>query len=101
MTTYLRKIAEEIRAYVPPDAVPGGDDTLLFDVYAVLALACGSSTTSEDVHNAWVAWMTNHDADHDSLVPFEDLGSETAAADLPFLRAIQAWAGRQAIVAEL
>lgn len=92
---YLERVADEIRAEVPPDAMPSGDDGLLFDLYAVLALACGKSVTAESVHNAWVAWMRHQDQKHDALVPYGDLDSETAAADLPFVQAIRVWADRQ------
>ena len=35
-----------------------GDTTLLFCVYALLALAKGERTVLEDVRDAWAVWMS-------------------------------------------
>lgn len=88
---YVRKVAHEIRAKVPPNDLPDGDDHLLFDLYAVLALSAGESVRPEDVHNAWVVWMATRDPSHESLRPFQELDPETRAADKPFVDAIRGW----------
>jgi hypothetical protein len=52
-------------------------------------LAVGEQVSRRDVHNAWTAWMLSQDADHDSLVPFEELDPDTQAEDGPFVKAIR------------
>lgn len=76
-------------AEVPDDLLPDEDSDLLFLMYAVLLLAKGADVTREDVHNAWVAWMTHRGQDHESLVTFKDLPLETQAEDGPYVLAIR------------
>lgn len=45
-------------------------------------------TQLENVHNAWTAWISQTEPEHESVTPFTDLDSETQAADQPFLDAI-------------
>src|SRR6266702_3978902 len=73
MTTYLDVLADEIRREVPADALPNEDTTDLFRLYAVLLLAKGQSVSRQDVHNAWVAWMSARGKQHSSMRPFEEL----------------------------
>jgi hypothetical protein len=73
---------------VPPSDLPDENSRLLFRIYAVLALAKGEAVTAEDVHNAWVAWASSINADHESLVPFNELDHETASFDKPYVEAI-------------
>lgn len=87
--TYLDAVADEIRAAVRHDALPDADTTQLFRLYAVLLLAKGDAVTAEDVHNAWVAWMVARGEDHESLVPFSELDSQTQVEDGPFVVAIR------------
>lgn len=86
---YLDELAERIRANVSPDALPSGDTRPLFRLYAVLALAKGEQVTSRDVHNAWAAFMAQQDPDHESLVPFDELDSDTRDEDTPYVLAIR------------
>lgn len=88
--SYLDDLATTIRGYVPAEALPTGDLDALFRLYAVLALAKGDATTTEDVHNAWAAWMQERNVDHRSLRPFSDLDSAKQAADKPYVDAIRA-----------
>jgi hypothetical protein len=93
---YLEKLAQDIKAAVPADAVPNGDNDDLFVLYASLLLAKGSSVTAADVHNAWAAWMTARgQGDHQSVVPFEQLSPEVQQEDSPFLTAIRQVAGKR------
>ncbi len=87
---YLDELAEAIWRAVLPEALPGGDTSALFRVYAVLLLAKGEQVTRADVHNAWVAWMAGQDSDHESLVPFSDLDAATQAEDSPYVLAVRA-----------
>jgi len=90
--TYLDDIAADIRNAVPKDALPDEDTVGLFLSYAVLLLAKGVDVTREDVHNAWVAWMSakgEGDESHESMVPFSELPPETQAEDSPFVVAIR------------
>lgn len=89
---YLQETAEQIRRQLPADAMPDNSEALLL-MYAVLARAKGASTTAVDVHDAWTAWMTLRNEDHESMVPFADLAAEVRAEDAPFLRAIQRASG--------
>jgi hypothetical protein len=88
--TYLDEVARAIREAVPPDLMPDGDTAPLFRIYAVLALARGAEVTTEDVHDAWVAWMLERDPGHPSLRPFDELDEDVRRMDEPFAQAIRA-----------
>jgi hypothetical protein len=51
--------------------------------------AKGVNSQASDVHDAWAAWMTTIDPDHEAIRPFSDLGPATRAEDSPFLAAIR------------
>jgi hypothetical protein len=87
--TYLDTLAERIRAEVPAELLPRGDTETLFLIYAVLALAKREAVTAEDVHNAWVAWMTLEGKDHEAMREFADLPHATRREDEPFVTAIR------------
>lgn len=87
--TYLDDLASRIRAAVPPGDLPHDDTHDLFRLYAVLLLAKGEKVNAEDVHNAWVAWMTDRDPTHEALVPSSDLSKSLVAQDKPYVEAIQ------------
>ena len=87
---YIQQMAEAIRLQVSPDKLPDENSRLLFRVYAVLAIAKGLSVSEEDVHAAWVAWMTGIDPAHEALVPFEELDHDTRTSDRPYVEAIRA-----------
>lgn len=93
--TYLDEIGAAISARLSPDELPQGDVESLMRLYAVLALAKGTRTTAEDVHNAWVAWMAGIDPGHDALRPFGELDQKTRDEDAPFLAAIRAVAEQE------
>lgn len=86
---YLELLAREILQAVPVDALPDDDTSTLFLIYAVVLLARGGDTGRDDVHNAWVAWMTIKGLQHNSMVPFAELPSDTQAEDSPFVIAIR------------
>lgn len=86
---YLDRLASAIRREVPAHKLPEENTRDLFRIYAVLMLAVGEQVRSEDVHNAWVAWMASRDATHESLVPFDDLDEATAAEDDVYAQAIK------------
>jgi hypothetical protein len=91
---YIDKIAEAIRCEVSPDKLPDEEAVSLFRLYAVLALAKGTSVTLQDVHNAWAAWMIERDPEHESIKPFSELSSGVKKEDEPYLNAIRAVADR-------
>jgi len=93
--TYLAELSAEIEQGVPPDLLPRGDTRPLFRLYALLALVKGADVTAADVHNAWAIWMEQQDPHHRSIRPFEELDTETQAADQPFAMAIRAAAERR------
>lgn len=88
--TYLDGLGARIRALVPKADLPDENTRGLFRIYAVLMLAKGTAVTTEDVHNAWAAWMAGIDPDHEALVPFQDLGADVASDDEPYAQAIRA-----------
>lgn len=91
--SYLRRLADEIRAVLTHESVPADSDDL-FLLYAVLALVKGNAATAEDVHNAWVAWMEMRGERHESMVPFGELTRDVRAEDDPFVAAIRTVASR-------
>ena len=93
--SYVAEMAAAIRAELPADLVPDEDTEPLFLLYALLALVKGVGVTSEDVHDAWAAWMTWRGEAHESLVPFARLSVATRAEDDPFVVAIRRVAARQ------
>ena len=89
MSNYLERDAELVRKSLPKGTeVPEGSEDL-FRMYAVLMRAKGVETQAEDVHDAWSAWVSGTEPDHESAVPFDNLDAETKAADQPFLIAIR------------
>ncbi len=92
--TYLDNLAAEIERQIPPDLLPTGDSELLFRLYALLLLAKGTAVTARDVHNAWAAWMQEHDPGHRSIKPFDQLDAVTQTSDEPFAEAIRHVADR-------
>lgn len=86
---YLREVAVRIRHEVPPDQLPEADPTLLFDLYAALALSTGTRTTGREVHDAWVVWMLAQGESHPAMVPYDELEAGIQAADEPFAEAIR------------
>jgi hypothetical protein len=88
-TSYIAEIAAEIRRAVAPQFLPEGDTDGLFLIYAVLALAKGQAVDARDIHNAWAAWMTTLDPEHDSIVPYDDLPPEVRHEDDPFVAAVR------------
>jgi hypothetical protein len=86
---YLRPIANRIRDRVPRQMLPDGDATLLFDLYAALALSRGTQTNERDVHDAWVIWMISKAEDHPAMVPYERLERARQREDRPYVEAIR------------
>jgi hypothetical protein len=87
--TYLEELATAIREAVQEEALPDGDTTSLFLMYAVLLLAKGEGVSQDDVHNAWVAWTIIKGEHHQSSVPFSALPPATQSEDSPFVLAIR------------
>lgn len=91
---YLNELADTIKAHVPSDKLPKGDDDALFRLYAVLLRAKGESVTQSDVHDAWSAWMADEDPSHKSLVPYLELDEETQDEDRVYATAIRSAAAK-------
>ena len=90
---YLDTIAAAIQRTAHPDAVTL-DDLPLYRLYAVLLLAKGQAVTAADVHNAWVAWASEHQPTSPHLKPFAALSSHIQHKDEPYAEAIRAVAAR-------
>jgi hypothetical protein len=87
--SYLDADAELIRSCLPDDtSVPEGSDDL-FVLYAVLMRVKGEATEAADVHDAWSAWISRGEPDHESIRPFDQLSPTVQAEDAPFLTAIR------------
>jgi hypothetical protein len=86
---YLDKLAAEIQRQAHPDSLPPDDDLPLYRQYAVLLLAKGQAVTAEDVHNAWAAWASEHDAENEDLKPFKELSLSVQGRDQPYVDAIR------------
>jgi len=91
---YLDKIAAEIHHTADPDALPPDEDLPLYRLYAVLLLSKGKDVTAEDVHNAWVAWASDHEPESQNLLPFKELSLRVQRKDDPYVEAIQKVAAR-------
>lgn len=85
---YLQATAAAISDLLPNEILPDADVDQLLLLYAVLARAKGMAVTTEDVHDAWVAWMTVSNPQHRSLRPYRDLDEQTRSQDEPFVAAI-------------
>ena len=89
MHNYLQQDAERIKSELPEGtSIPDNSDSL-FVLYAVLMRAKGTNVTGFDVHDAWSAWMTGQDPNHEAMRPYEERDSATRAQDEPFLLAIK------------
>ena len=86
---YLDDLAIKIERTVDPELVPVEGARSLFRLYALLALVKGTAVDREDVHDAWVAWMSEREPDHRSIKPFSELDPGTQAADAPFVEAVK------------
>jgi hypothetical protein len=97
VSTYIERLATDIRSRVPTHLVPSGNVDALFLLYAALALAKGEKVDRRDVHNAWAAWMASTQPSHESIRPYDDLPAATRREDDPFVSAIRAsvreWSG--------
>jgi hypothetical protein len=85
---YIEILARRIRASIPSSRLPDDNTNALFRIYAVLAIAKDGRVKSEDVHNAWVAWMLGIEPKHDALIPFDELPPEVKKQDEPYVKAI-------------
>lgn len=86
---YVDQIAERIKQALPRDLHPSENSEALFRLYAVLALTLGQEVEAEDVHDAWSAWMSQSNPDHESITPFANLSADVQAQDEPFAAAIR------------
>jgi hypothetical protein len=94
--SYLDADAELIRSYVPIGTGVPEDSHDLFVLYAVLMRAKGEGTQASDVHDAWSAWMSRSEPDHESIRPYDQLARSIRNDDAPFLTAIHSAARARA-----
>lgn len=91
---YLDRLAAEIQRAADPESTPPDEDLPLYRLYAVLMLAKGDQVDAEDVHNAWVAWASDHDTNSRHLIPFKELSLSVQRKDDQFVNAIREVASR-------
>ena len=86
--SYLDTDAELIWSCLPTGTgVPKNSDEL-FVLYALLMRAKGEDTQASDVHDAWSAWMSRTEPEHESIRPYDELSPSVQEEDAPFLTAI-------------
>lgn len=61
----------------------------LLNLYTLLVLTTGFSTTFENVHEAWGVWKNKTNPHHKSLIPFSELSSEVQELDREYAEAIR------------
>jgi hypothetical protein len=88
-SSYIDRVAAEIRRTADPDAASSDEDLLLYRIYAVLLLTKGKDVTAEDVHNAWAAWASEHESNSRNLLPFKELSLEVQRKDEPYAEVIR------------
>lgn len=86
--SYLDTDAELIRSCLPTGTGIPEDSDVLFVLYAVLMRAKGEGTQASDVHDAWSAWMSRSEPEHESIRPYDELSPSVQEEDAPFLTAI-------------
>lgn len=64
-------------------------DPALTRLYAVLALTKGTTTTMQDVHDAWAVWRADTRPDHPSIRPFAELSPDVQELDRRYMDAIR------------
>ncbi|MET4429062.1 hypothetical protein [Mycolicibacterium sp. 624] len=94
--SYLDADAELIRSCIPKGTGVPKDSGDLFLFYAVLMRAKGETTQAADVHDAWSAWMSRSEPNHESIRPFDQLSPSVQNEDKPFLAAIRSAARTRA-----
>ena len=94
--SYLDADAELIRSCLPAGTGVPQDSDDLFVFYAVLMRAKGEGTQAADVHDAWSAWMSRSEPDHESIRPYNQLAPSVQEEDAPFLSAIHSAARARA-----
>lgn len=86
---YIAVLARKIEAEIAEDARPAAHADELYRLYALLRLVKGADVTLNDVHDAWAVWMSGIDPMHPSLVPFDQLDSDTREEDRTYADAIR------------
>ena len=82
MESYIETVAQRVWWETGETGMYPANEASLWLGYAVLCLAKGEATTSEDVHDAWSAWaVIEHNGTHRSLIPFAHLSPEIQAYD--------------------
>jgi hypothetical protein len=79
---YATGMVERINRELP------GLDPALAQLYALLVLTKGTSTTLEDVHDAWAIWTATTRGHHRSLIPFAELTREVQDLDQEYMDGI-------------
>ena len=95
MMNYIDALAKAIKQELDPAILPSGDTDALFRLYAVLVLAKGESVSVEDVHDAWAAWMSDHEPTHEAIRPYKDLDLDLQNEANPFLTTLSLAARKQ------
>lgn len=80
-----RNYIENARAILAGKIDVEGD---LLDLYTLLALTSGVTTSWGDVHDAWAIWKNRTKPDHKSLIPFIDLPANVRKLDKEYADAI-------------
>lgn len=84
---YVQAVTARLAALLP------GLDPDLLRLYTLLGLVKGTTTTLEDVHDAWAVWRTQTRPGHPSAIPFARLSPEVQELDRKYMDAIHEAAG--------
>lgn len=73
---------------VKQELMEDGIDEAHANIYALLVLTTGTSTTLEHVHDAWAVLKNTVRPDHKSLIPFWELSHEVQELDRSYMDSI-------------
>lgn len=80
---YVQKFKSRLKEELP------NCDSSLLDLYTLLGLTVGKDVDNRDVHDAWSIWKNPVQADHRSLIPFNELSKEVQELDTKYTVAIR------------
>jgi hypothetical protein len=88
--SYIDQVAAEVASRSGSSwADLDAQESVLYRIYAALALSTGELTTNRHVHDAWSAWMAGMNPGHRSLIPFDKLSEEVQELDSKYRDAIR------------
>jgi hypothetical protein len=81
--SYVQRVIDRLVTRLPDN------DRALLGLYAQLVLTKGTSTTDEDVHDAWAVWRNTTRPDHPDLIRWGKLSPENRNRDRKYRNIIR------------